>query len=339
MEDIQIIDAPRIKGYLDLDSYFIKKLGKNFLDDVELYKNGLIEYENSGRSEKFWILDEQGERIALYKEPINYDGDETYAELISEEISKILGMPTAHYDLALYRGTKGVISYNFVKEYFAYNSGFDIIADFYERYLQEDRSLSELYGIDYDNDSLEEATNKLNNLEDVWFILEQKYKDHPYKKIIVSRIVNGLVNKLIFDILTVNIDDHSDNWGELERDVAPQFDNARIINLHKNILTESFSSKESIEDKELSLIVDNSDIKKPLEVLEHFLDISSSEYKTLVIEKLNILRENIDHVPNRIEKRTEAPMPDYLKKYLKVTMDEHLNKVDEVVNGSGRKLR
>ena len=32
-------------------------------------------------------------------------------------------------------------------------------------------------------------------------------------------------------------------------------------------------------------------------------------------------------------------MPDYLKKYLKITMDEHLNKVDEVVNGSGKKLR
>ena len=338
MENIEEIKTRRIEGYLDLDSYFIRRIGRPPEDEEDLFANGLIDVENSGRSDKFWILDEQGNRIALFKEPINPQGDELYAELISEEVSKILGIPTAHYDLAIFNGRKGVISYNFVGEYDSYESGFDIIMDFYEKRLEEDGQLSELYGINNKKDTIDDVSSKLNNLEDVWCILEERYKDHPYKQLIVSKIVNGLVNKLIFDILMVNVDDHCDNWGELDmlsegKNLAPQFDNSRIINLHNNILTERFVSKDTIEDKELIFTVDNNGIKKPLEVLSHFLKISSSEYTDLVREKVVALQDHIYEIPLIIEKRTNHPMPNYLTRYFTTTMPEHLNKVSEIVDG------
>jgi len=337
MEDIKEIKTPRVNGYLDLDDYFFKRLGRNPIDEEDLYNNGLIEMELGGRSDGFWILDEAGNRIALFKEPLNRQGDESYAELISEEVSKILGMPTAHYDLAKFNGNKGVVSYNFIKKYDGYDAGFDIIADFYESNLEYDSEMSELYGIDYISDTIDDATTKLNNLEDIWRILEDKYGDYPNREYIVSTIMNGLVDKLIFDILMVNIDDHCGNWGVLDtlddgKVLAPQFDNARIINLHKNILTEKFVSNETIEDKELSLMVDNKIITKPLEVLRYFLNISSSEYTDLVSAKVDTLKEHLGEVPLIIEQRTETPMPEYLKRYFTTTMSEHLDKVSEIVN-------
>lgn len=337
MENIEEIKTPRINGYLNLDIYFLRRLGRPIEDQEDLFINGLIDMEATGRSDKFWILDEQGNRIALFKEPINYQGDETYAELISEEVSKILGIPTAHYDLAIFNGRKGVVSYNFIKEHDSYESGFDILMDFYERKLESNKINSDLYGIDYKNDTIDDVSIKLNNLEDAWCILEEKYKDHPNKEHIVYTLVNGLVDKLIFDILMVNVDDHCDNWGELDtledgRILAPQFDNARVLNLHNNIAVEQFISSETIEDKDLSFVVDNTGVTKPLDVLKYFLNISSSEYTDLVRNKVNDLKGHIDDVPAIIEERTEATMPHQLKKYFITTMNEHLEKVSEIVD-------
>src|SRR5699024_6621560 len=138
--------------------------------------------------------------------------------------------------------------------------------------------------------------------------------------------VDRVVDKLIFDILTVNIDDHTENWGILDdieegKMLSPQFDNARILNLHRNILVEKFASSQKLHDKELYLTVDNSKNKKPLDVLKHFLDISSSEYRDRVIDKVVKLQEKIEVIPNIIEERTYHPMPKYLKGYFITTMN------------------
>jgi len=345
MENIDKIKAQRINGWLDLNSYFEKRLGRSFQDEEDLFANGLIDVEHAGRSDKFWILDDEGNKLALFKEPINFYGEELYAELFSEEICKVLDIPTAHYDLAKFRGTKGVISYNFKKDHDKYSSGFDLIAEFYEKNLEYNRELSELYGIDYINDSLDDVSDKLNNLEDIWIILEHKYKEHPQKQYIVSKIMDGLVNKLIFDILTINIDDHADNWGEFDeleegKMIAPMFDNSRIINLHNNVLVDGLGNSEKIEDKKLSLIIDNDNEKrKPLEVLEYFLNISSSEYRDLVRDKVNLLKNNIDNIPIVIENRTEHKIPEYLKDYFVVTMREHLDKVETIVDSKGKSVK
>lgn len=327
MEEIK---TNRVNGYLDLDNYFINKLNRDYIDEEDLFVNGLIELEMSGVSNKFWILSSEGEKIALFKEQALYS-DESYAELFAEEIAIVLNIPTAHYDLAKFNGNKGVISYNFIKQYNEYYSGFDIVSDFYEQKLENDEELSKLYNIDYYNDTIDDVVDKLNNLEDVWFILEERFKNNPSKQYIVKDIVNGLVNRLIFDILTINIDRHVDNWAIIDDTTAPLFDNSRILNMHKNVLTENLSNDVTLEDKELLFTVDNEHIRKPLEVLEHFLKISSSEYKDMVIDKVNNLQQNIEIIPEKIESRTENEMPKYLKTYFINSMHEHLGKVNEVI--------
>lgn len=334
MEEIKI---NRIKGYLNLDSYFYKRLKREAIDVEDLELSGIVEVEPLGISEKFWILSsDNNERIALFKEEAPLSS-ESYAELFSEEIAKILGMPTAHYDLATFNGKKGVISYNFVKEDDNFYSFSDIILDFYDDKLENNEELGQLYGIS-EEDTIEEVVSNLTNLQDIWCILDDKFKDNCDRRFIVGKIVNSLVDKLIFDILTVNVDDHSENFGivsnlENKGELSPQFDNARILNLHQNILNDEYKNVEMLTNKRLELTVDNSSIKKPLEVLKHFLDISSSEYRELVNDKINALKNNIDLIPSIIENRTEHPIPDYLKTYFTDTLHEHLDNASKVISG------
>lgn len=332
------LSLKRRNGWLYLDDHFRKNLGRDFLDLEDLIINGLIELEPTGRSEKFWILSNDGsEKIALFKEQAP-DSNEAYAELFAEEIAKILGMRAAHYDLAMFDGKKGVISYNFLNEYDSFYAGFDMIADFYEEKLVDDERLSSLYDIDYEKDSIEDAVKKLNNLEDIWLILENKFIGNNRQAQMVSTIMDGLVDKIIFDIITINVDDHSDNWAVVDsieegKTISHQYDSARIMNLHNNILMTFFNRDKILEDKELSLTVDNTENRKPLEVLRRFLDISSSGYRDRVIGKVNILQENIDIIPALIEQRTEHNMPEYLKNYFTSTMHNHLDKINEVIYG------
>ncbi len=326
----------RKDGWIELDKFIEERLGrpltKKEYNNNSLMIDGLIEPNISGNHDNYIITTEEGQ---IFYKSQQFNSDEAYAELFAEEISKILDIPTAHYDLAIFRGKKGVISYSFIKEYDTYYPGTDILLDFYEQNLEDDPEKRKLYNIN-NRDSIERMLDKLNNLEDIWSILEDRFKNNYNKDIIIPRIINGLVNKLIFDILTVNVDDHTENWGvlddnELGKILAPQFDNARILNLHRNILVERFASKSPLQDKELDLTVDNSSVRKPLDVLKRFLDISSSEYRDLVIDKVNKLQEGIDSIPEIIEKRTEYPMPSYLKGYFVSTVNDHLQKVNEVI--------
>lgn len=331
------IVAKRERGFLNLNNYFNKMLGVEdvwYHDIQTLYEKGLIEVEASGVSDKLWIIDPITTRkIALFKEPNNTYL--CYAELFSEEIAKILGFETAHYDLATLNGSQGVISYNFLKDEESYLSGFDILSDYFEEHIFMDEENAGMYNINLDEDSIEEAFDKLNNLDSIWSILEERYKNEHYKRQIVFNIMDKIVDKLMFDILTVNIDDHSDNWALIDNRLAPLFDNERIMNMHNKNKNEE-EVKKGLNDKELLLTVDGSGINKPLEVLKYFLDISSSEYRERFEEKLNKLETNLEYVPSIIEKRTMSEIPKEIKTYFFSTMYEHLANVNNTLNDNNK---
>jgi len=329
------IKTDRFRGYLNLDSYFIKKLGREFIDLEDLFINGLIDYEPDGISEKFWILSPSGDRVALYKSEIP-GSYESYVELLVEEVAKVMQIPAAHYDLAMFNGGKGVISYNYLKNNSVDYSGFDVISEFYEKNLQDDKELSSLYNIDYVNDSIDDVCDKLNNLQDIWCILEERFANAPNKREIVKSIMDGLVDKLMLDVITVAIDSHTDNWKIVDdKYSSPVFDNSRSLGIFTKYKKTQVNEDKKFEDSEMLLTVDNENINKPLEVLEYFLKISSSEYKERFIEKLNNVKENIDVIPTRIEERTNASMPEHLKNHFITNMNEYLEKVSQIANDKG----
>lgn len=324
MEEIK---TNRINGFLSLNHYFFEKLGREFIDLEDLYINGLIEYEVDGLSDKFWILSDSGERIALYKEEVSGDNG-AYTELLVEEIAHIMDIPAAHYDLAMFGVKKGVISYNFLKNANSNYSGFDVISEFYENKLENDPELSSLYNIDYNNDTIDDVCDKLNNLQDIWCILEERFKDEPNKTKKVKNIMEGLVNKLMLDVVVGSFDSHCDNWKIVDdKSVSPVFDNSRSLGLQAK-----YMKTNGIKDSTLLFTVDNENINKPLEVLNYFIKISSSEYKDMFVEKVNKLKDNYENIPSVIEKRTECSMPENLKQHFLTIMTEHLESINQVVN-------
>ncbi len=68
--------------------------------------------EQLGTKRKFWFEDATG-TPTLYKEGRPNTG-ENWAEKVCCEIALALGLPHAQYDLAVWRGTKGVVSRSFV---------------------------------------------------------------------------------------------------------------------------------------------------------------------------------------------------------------------------------
>lgn len=330
------IVTKRQKGFINLNGYFDKILNTNdFYHDIQtLYEQGLIEVEATGVSDKFWIIDPvTTKKIALFKEQNSIYM--CYSELFSEEIAKILDFETAHYDLAIFNGYEGVISYNFLKDEENYLSGFDLLCDYYEEKILMNEEIANMYNIDLDNDTLEEAFDKLNNLDSIWSIVEERYKNEHNKRQIVFNIMDKVVDKLMFDILTVNIDDHSDNWALVGNRLAPLFDNERIINMHNKTKNEE-EVKKGLKDKELLLTVDGNGINKPLEVLKYFLNISSFEYRDRFEAKLNKLETNLEYIPNIIEKRTMCEIPKDIKNYFLDTMYEHLSNVNMTLNETNK---
>lgn len=70
--------------------------------------------EQLGTKPKFWFKDESG-RWCLFKEGRPNSG-ENWAEKICCELCEILGIPHAHYDFAIWRQLKGVVSPTFVPD-------------------------------------------------------------------------------------------------------------------------------------------------------------------------------------------------------------------------------
>ncbi len=336
MEEIK---ASRINGRLDLDEYFSQRGAPNCVDLEELASKGLIEPEISGICDKFWILSsDNNERIALFKvTEANSYAD--YAELLAEEIAKVMEIRTAHYDLAIFNGWNGVISYNFLDEYDSIYHGTDIILDYYDEKVDDNAEFLSMYGLT-GKDLVDDVCVKLNNLEDIWSIIEHKYKDYNNKSGIVKRVMDGLVDKLIFDVLTNNVDDHSENWGIVDTDsgkyLAPMYDNSRILGLYRNVVVEK-ALRQKDEEPSLYLTVDNSSDKYPAEVLDKFLRISGSEYVDLVKEKISLLQEHVCEIPGMVEARTGAQMSDFLKRYFNESITNNLEMASTIVDKYDRK--
>ncbi len=321
----------RKKGFLDLNRYFLDILNREFIDEEDLYNNGLIDVEISGRSDKFWIISiETGEKIALFKSQMK-NSCEAYAELIAEEIANILHMKTAHNDLAIFNRQQGSISYNFLNEYDTYCSGFDLILSYYEEQLKTNSHLFNAYGIDNNKHNIDEITDKLNNVQFITTMLEDRYKQKYSDGSKVFYLINGLVDKLTFDCLTINTDDHVDNWGIINDSyICPQFDGARIFNLHHDVLFKH-NQIGALENENLNLSFDNSNQKKPLEILEKLLTNGGSDYYKSLQVKVMALNRNLDKIPVCIDERTNCEMPEYIKEYFLDNAKDHLKKVKSLI--------
>ena len=90
------------------------------------------EEKKGARHNKFWF----NNYTWMYKDVDNECNTyEEYAELISYEIAKLLGIECAEYDLATFNGNKGVITRSLVKNNEKIISGDELLKTIYEEYF------------------------------------------------------------------------------------------------------------------------------------------------------------------------------------------------------------
>lgn len=111
----------RVNGMIDINDAILKGLVK--YDEPEYHGT---------RKNKFWFND----YTWMYKDVDNeFDTYEEYAEVLSYEIAKLVGISCAEYDLATFNGNKGVITKSVVPKGEKIISGTELLTTVYNEYM------------------------------------------------------------------------------------------------------------------------------------------------------------------------------------------------------------
>ena len=79
----------------------------------EFYDKVRKKLETRGKREKIWLIFDD---VSVLFKKINEMTFEDYAELLAEALYNQIGIPSADYDLAIFRGENGVLSENFLEK-------------------------------------------------------------------------------------------------------------------------------------------------------------------------------------------------------------------------------
>jgi len=150
-----------------------------------------VEKHLEGAREKAWF----NKYKFLFKKiyPGTY---EDYAELISSEIAKSLCIPCAEYDLALYNGEYGVITYNFLNEEEGEEliSGNDILYEVYNKHILPIKILSDAFNEKINSTEMPTFEEKRKILHDALGRLERYNIGFDKDKFLRSKKVDDLEN-------------------------------------------------------------------------------------------------------------------------------------------------
>ncbi|MBT8420663.1 MAG: phosphatidylinositol kinase, partial [Gammaproteobacteria bacterium] len=174
-------------------------------------------HEPLGTKEKYWLrIDDQ---LHLFK--IGRPGTgENWSEKIVAELAELLGLPHAKYDLAMWRGQKGVLSPDIVPKGGELILGNESLAAIYPNYPKhkmrgvQDHTLGRIHTL---------LTTQSITLPPDW---------HPPGDSIVTTY-DLFLGYLLLDAWIANQDRHHENWGVIQRNsqryLAPTFDHAASL--------------------------------------------------------------------------------------------------------------
>lgn len=164
--------------------------------------------EGSGRSEKIWLQNPDTGQIGLFKFKKDIGTTDHISECIAYELATILGIPCAKFELGMYHGREGSISYNIIS-----NSDQILVEGIYFIMLKYP---------EYDPEQFIDVGTK------------HRYSIEMIKKSIEQFVpIGGFLKMLMFDYLIGNSDRHQNNWAILlENDKmqwSPLYDNSSSL--------------------------------------------------------------------------------------------------------------
>lgn len=171
-----------------------------------------------GTKAKFWYQFDENQK-ALFKAGRPGTG-ENWAEKVCCELARLLGLPHAEYELALWQGTKGVISPSLVPKNGRLILGNELLAWVHKSYEPAARY---------------KTTQHI--LRRVIAVLQQPSIGTPFGWKRPDQVTNAIgvfAGYLLLDALVCNQDRHHENWGLISMSehglvLAPTFDHASSL--------------------------------------------------------------------------------------------------------------
>lgn len=293
----------------------------NKMKDFSHWKEYEGASEGSGRSEKLWLMNPDTNQTGLFKYKKDVETTDHASECIASDIAKLIGIPCAKFEIGMFRGREGSISYNIVeREGITLIEGIYCISLFYKNYDSEklmDIKTGEKY-------SLEMIGKVLNK-----FGLFEKF-----------------LSILVFDYLIGNTDRHQSNWAFLMENekitLSPLYDNSSSLcayvskaKIDQYLGKDQMLWKSLVDTKSKSLIrITVSDQKLPThaDVLRHLKKMYYNQTKSIVnnIEKF-VTEESICDILNKYDEVLSMKRKMLIKRYLlsKIRMMNHIYKGKE----------
>lgn len=241
--------------------------------------------------------------IYYFKEAPNR---ELVMELISKSIAFILGIPYLDESIAILNDKYGLLSKSYLKVGDkSYN-----LQSLMQNYFYENNE-EEL--LDY------KKLASLNNLEDIWFALEDRYEDND----IVKKLMDGITNIFMFDLLLRESDRTLKNIEIIENGtdikLAPLYDTSSIFS-----------------DTNTKLGIDEEDyLKNDIDKLNKFLEYSDNSSK----EKFYSYLETLDSIGiEKIIKETEKENNLIISNDLKDELIAKFNERISIFKDNGKRV-
>ena len=177
--------------------------------------------EQLGSKPKRWLDGPDGRRW-LFKESTSnrtrsgarYLRGEDWAEAISADIGRLLGLPTATVELATHEGVPGLVSLSVAPRGWALVHGNEVLSGFHPDYAQHDSRLHPLHTVE----------NVMRLMQDVGPVLDAGLP-----------APQAFAGYLLLDALVGNTDRHHENWAVLRSKrhgltrLAPSFDHSSAL--------------------------------------------------------------------------------------------------------------
>lgn len=226
---------------------------------------------------------------------------ELVMEMISKSIAFLLGIPYLKESIAILNDKYGLLSKSYLKDD---NKSYDL------------HNLMQNYFYENNDDELLDYRKlaSLNNLEDIWFALEDRYED----KNIVKNLMDGITNIFMFDLLV----------GESDRTLR----NIEIIESYNTVtLAPLYDTSSILADKSTALGVDENDyLKSDLDKLDKFIENSDTAYKEKFYSYLNTLDSiGIEKIIEETERENDFIIDNNLKNEIITKFNSRINMFKE----------
>ena len=164
--------------------------------------------EGSGRSEKLWLINPDTNQTGLFKYKKDVETTDHASECIASDIAGLIGIPCAKFEIGMYNGRAGSISYNIVE-----HEGIALIEGIY--------GISLVYN-NYDSEKLMDIKTG------------EKYSLEMIEKVLNKfGLFENFLSIVVFDYLIGNTDRHQSNWAFLMKDknitLSPLYDNSSSL--------------------------------------------------------------------------------------------------------------